>query len=223
MQRWRRGVRIGMIAVAGLVLLVTAVPQVASGVGLSSLASRLASLSSCSSGPGSSGSSGSCCSSGGGSASGSGGCATGPATVTGTATVTGAPSGFVAPFVGAGACPFTGAASLLTLCADPNYALADNGVYTLSLDPGTWVIDGFYEINAFGGAFLGAPHVITVSPGGTSVLNVTVHYSKPVTLEVSVQVVGLPSGVALQNATVTLCPKGSPYSGGTQPLTCVNA
>jgi len=223
MQRWRRGVRIAMIAVAGIVLLVTAVPQVASGIGLSSLATRLASPSSCSGSSGGSGSSGSCCSSGSGSASGSSGCNSGPATVTGTATITGAPSGFVAPFVGAGACPFTGPASVHTLCPDPNYALVDSGLYTLSLTPGTWVIEGFYEINAFGGAFLGAPEVVTLSPGQSSVLDVSIKYSKPATLDVGVRVKRLPAGVALENASVILCPAGSSYSGGTQPLTCVNS
>jgi len=224
----RKMVRGGMIAVAGIVLLMTAVPQVASGIGLSALANRLDSATSCSSGSGSSGSgsSGSCCSGGSGSASGSGSgsgqCVTGPGTVTGTVTVTGAPKNFVPPFSGAGACPDTGPSSVTTLCADPDYALADNGSYTLTLDPGTWVIDGFYEINGFGGAFLGAPQVVTVTSGGTLVLDTTVPYAKPATLKATVTVSGLPSGVTVQDTTVLLCPSGAPYSGGVQPLTCVN-
>ena len=64
--------------------------------------------------------------------------------------------------------------------------------------------------------------MVTVSPGDTAVLDVTVHYARPATLDVSIRVKGLPAGVALQDTSVILCPAGSPYSGGAQPLTCVN-
>ena len=55
MARWRKQVRLALIAVAGFVLLVTVLPQVASGIGLGALANRLDSATTC----GSSGSSGS--------------------------------------------------------------------------------------------------------------------------------------------------------------------
>jgi hypothetical protein len=227
MERWRRTVRNGLIAVAGLVLMATAVPQVASGIGLTALASRLSSLTSCSGSSGSdasSGSSGSSCCSGssGSSTSGAGGCATGPGTVTGTVAVTGAPAGSSFPYVGAGACPYTGPASLTALCPDPIYSLAGNGTYTLSLDPGTWVVDGFYEVNPFGGAFLSTPDVVTVGPGGTTVLDLTVPYVPPAKLSAKIKVTGLPAGVTVQDVTLLLCPAGTQYAGGARPLACVD-
>lgn len=224
MKRWRRTVRIGMFLVAGLVLLVTAVPQVASGVGLSSLANRLDSLTSCSGSSGSGGSSGGSCCSGasGGSMSGSGTCATGPGTVTGSVAVTGAPAGSSFPLTGAGACPYAGPSSLTTLCANPEYSLAGGGTYTLSLDPGTWVVDGFYEVNPFGGAFLSTPQVVTVAPGGTTVLDLTVPYRQPATLDAKIKVKGLPAGITVQSVSLVLCPTGTPYTGSTQPLPCVS-
>ena len=224
MKRWRRTVRIGMLAVAGVVLLAVAVPQVASGIGLTSLANRLASLTSCSSG--SSDSSGSsCCSGSSGSASesGSSGCATGPGTVTGSVTVTGAPVGSAPTYVGAGACPYLGPSSLAALCPDPSYALQYNGSYTFSLDPGTWVVSGFYEVNPFGGAFLGTPQVVTVTSGGTLTLDLTVPYVKPATLAALVKVTGLPTGTTVQSVSVLLCPAGSPYTGDPAPITCVSS
>ena len=48
MKRWNQRVRLGVIAVASFVLLVTVLPQVASGLGLGPLANRLASSVSCS-------------------------------------------------------------------------------------------------------------------------------------------------------------------------------
>jgi hypothetical protein len=223
MRRGRRAVRFGIIGAAGLVLLVTALPQVASGIGLGSLANRLDGAAICSSGSGSG--SGSCCSGSSGSDSGSGGsgsgqCTTGPGTVTGAVTVTGGPKTFSPAYAGAGACLDEGNPDVP--CADPVYSLAADGSYSLSLDPGTWVVDGFYEDNASGGAFLGTPTIVTVTSGGTLVVNATVPYSRPAKLKSTVTVTGLPSGVAVQDATVLLCPAGSPYSGGVQPITCVN-
>lgn len=223
MKRLRRTVRIGLLAVAGVVMLATAVPQVASGIGLTSLANRLASLTSCSSG--SSGSSGSsCCSGSSGSTSGSGssGCATGPGTVTGSVNVTGAPVGSAPNFIGAGACRYIDPSSLTALCPNPSFALQSAGSYTLSLDPGAWVISGFYEVNPFGGAFIGTPQLVTVTSGGTLALDLTVPYVKPSTLSALVKVTGLPSGIAPQSVSVLLCPAGSPYAGDPAPLTCVN-
>jgi len=135
-------------------------------------------------------------------------------------TITGGPKNFSPAYSGAGACLDEGNPDVL--CADPIYSLASGGTYSLTLDPGTWVVDGFYENNAFGGAFLGTPTVVTVTSGGTLVVNSTVPYSRPATLKATVTVTGLPSGVAVQDATVLLCPAGAPYSGGVQAVSCVN-
>jgi hypothetical protein len=139
--------------------------------------------------------------------------------VVGTVTVTGAPSGFVAPYIGAGACPDVG--DVTDVCANPIFTLAQNGSYSLSLDPGTWVVYGFYEINAFGGAFIGAPNVVTVVSGGTLVANVTVPYRVPATLKAKVTVTNVPTDAPIQNVGLVLCPAGVTLSGGTTPLTCV--
>jgi hypothetical protein len=231
MRGWRRQVRFGIIAVAGFVLLVTVLPQVASGIGLGSLANRLDSAAACSGSSGSSGGSGSgssggsCCtgssdSGGSGSGSGSSQCNTGPGTVTGNVVVSGAPKSFFPSAIGAGACASTG--TITTLCADPIFALQSDGTYSLSLDPGDWVVYGFYENSLFGGAFLSKPQVVTVTSGGTVVVNAVVPFAKPATLKATVTVTGLPAGVPLQSVGVLLCPAGSPFSGGIQPLTCVN-
>ena len=59
MKRWKQWARLAVIAAASCVLVVTVLPQVASGIGLGPLANRLASSGSCSSGGGS-GSSSTC-------------------------------------------------------------------------------------------------------------------------------------------------------------------
>jgi hypothetical protein len=133
--------------------------------------------------------------------------------------VSGAPKTFQPSVVGAGACAVTGAVT--TLCADPIFALESDGTYSLSLDPGDWAVYGFYENSLFGGAFLSTPQVVTVTSGGTVVVNAVVPYAKPATLKSTVTVTGLPAGVPLQSVGILLCPAGSPFSGGTQPLTCV--
>ena len=136
-----------IIAAASFVLLVTVLPQIGSSIGLTSLANRIVGNESCV-GSGSSGSSGSssmCCSGSSGSSgssSSTGQCGMG--TVTGTVTVTGTPKKFTPAYLGAGACPTTTPPN--EACSDPQYALATtNGVYRLSLSPGTWHVDGFYE------------------------------------------------------------------------------
>ena len=230
MKRWRKQVRFAMIAVAGFVLLVTVLPQVASGIGLGGLASRLASTTSCSGSSDSSGSSGSsdssssCCSGSSGSSdsSGSSGCVTGPGTVSGTVTLTGAPAGFVPSLFGVGACPSVSPGQ--PLCAFPQYGLVNSGSsgsYNLSLSPGTWVLYGFYESAFLGGAFTGSPNVVSVTSGANRVLDTTVPYVKPATLDVTVSVTGLPAGAPVTSAYTVLCPTGIPYDGTTQPLPCV--
>ena len=227
MRQWRKQIRLAMIAVAGFVLLVTVLPQVASGIGLGALANRLDGTVTCSgsSGSGSSGSVGSsdssssCCSGSSGSSgsvgSGSSGCVNGPGTVTGTVTVTGAPAGFTPGVLGAGVCPEPDPSE--TLCAAPQYALANGPDYTLSLDPGSYVLWGFYENSFSGGAFLSAPQVVTVESGGTLVVDTSVPYAKPATLSATVTVTGLPAGVLLTSATVVLCPAGITFDPNAQP------
>ena len=228
MTRWRHQIRFVIIAVAGFVLLVTVLPEVASGIGLGGLANRLDATTTCSGSSGSSGSSGlsdssgSCCSGSSGSSgtSGSSGCATGPGTVSGTVAVTGAPLGFSPGVLGAGACPYVAPGQ--PLCAFPQYGLTSSGAgYTLSLNPGTWILYAFYENALFGGAFLGSPHVVTIESGATVVVNATVPYAVPATLGVSVHVNGMPAGVTVTSSSVVLCPSNLPYDGVTVPLPCV--
>lgn len=225
MANWRRNLRIGVIAVASFVLLVTVLPQVANAIGLGSLAHRLASTASCSSGSSGSGSSGSnsstCCSGSSGS-SGSGsssGCSTGSGTVTGKISIMGAPKGFSPPYIGAGACPITGPTE--TFCANPTYVLTTNGAYSLSLSAGTWVIAGFYELAPYGGAFIGPSKTVTVSAGGTVTAHLTVPYAAPAELTGTVQVTGVPTGVTIQELEVVLCPSWAPITNGFPSIACV--
>jgi hypothetical protein len=47
------------------------------------------------------------------------------------------------------------------------------------LTPGSWRVDGFYEINAHGGAFLGTSRIIVVAANQPITADFTVPYSKP--------------------------------------------
>ncbi len=218
MAKWRKQIRLGIIAVASFVLLVTVLPQVASGIGLGSLAGRLA-ASGCGSGAGSSGgSSSSCCSgSSGSSGDSSSTCGTGTGDVVGTVTVTGAPKNFAPPYLGAGACPDTGPTG--QFCADPIYALSTDGsTYSLNLTSGTWRLDGFYEINAYGGAFLGPAQVVTVTADQPLDVDLSVPYARPAALSGRVKVTGVPSGIMVEQTSVLLCPPNAPV----QSIACVN-
>jgi len=237
MKRWRKQIRLAMIAVAGFVLLVTVLPQVASGIGLGSLANRLDGTTTCSSGSSgssgsstSSGSSSSCCSGSSGSTASSGssgssdssGCVAGPGTVTGSVAVTGAPVGFSPAVVGAGVCPEPDPGD--ALCADPQVALAQSGTYSLSLTAGSYVLWGFYGTSLDSGTFLGTPLVVTVESGGTQIVNTTVPYVKPASVDATLAVTGLPAGVLITSATVTLCPVGITYDPSAQPpLPCATS
>jgi hypothetical protein len=139
--------------------------------------------------------------------------------VNGTVTLTGAPRGFVPPNVGAGACPDTGPPS--GLCSDPQYALGVNGQYTLVLTPGTWRIAGFYEINAYGGAFIGPSQVVSVPAGSTITENLTVPYARPASLTGTVRVTGVPAALSISPQAL-LCPSYALYSGGFPSIACVS-
>ncbi len=206
MKRWKQWARLAVIAAASCVLVVTVLPQVASGIGLGPLANRLASSGSCSSSGGGSGSSSTCSVQG---------------TVTGTITVTGAPKGFVPAYKGAGACPDSGPAGMA--CANPIYALAgSSGTYTLALTPGKWRMAGFYEMHAYGGAFLGSPRVVSIHANKTITVNVTTAYRKPAAVKGSIAVTGVLSGFQVQQLTVLLCPSYAPFDGTFASIACVS-
>jgi hypothetical protein len=146
---------------------------------------------------------------------------TGPGNVTGTVSVTGAPSGFAPTYLGVGACPAPVTPGIA--CANPVYTLAVGANYTLSLAAGQWDVAGFYENNAYGGVFLSPFRVVTVPSGGTVAENFTVKYRSPATLQGTVQVLGVPTGVPVYQLTVLLCPSFAPYTGGIPSIACVNA
>ena len=143
-----------------------------------------------------------------------------PGSVTGTVAVTGAPAGFVPVYTGAAACPTSNPPG--PVCANPVYSLASNGTYTLPLTAGSWNVVGFYEVNGFGGAFLGTSQVVTVPGGGTVTLNLTVPYTPPASLNGTIAVYGAPPGDPIQQFTVLLCPSYAPYTGGAPSIACVN-
>jgi hypothetical protein len=205
MKRWKQWTRLGVIGVASFVLLVTVLPQVASGLGLGPLAKRLASPAPCSSGSLGAGSSSQC---------------TPVGTVTGKVTVTGKPAGFVPAYLGAGACPDSGPAGMA--CANPVYALATNGTYSLSLTAGKWRVDGFYEVNALGGVFLGTSQVVAVKANAKVTKNFTVTYQKPAALKGTITVTGVPAGIPVEQLSVLLCPSFAPYNGKSASIACVN-
>jgi hypothetical protein len=211
MKSWKQRGRLAVIVAASFVLLVTVLPEIASGFGLTVLGNRLASSVSCSSGGSSTGSS---------TGSSSSVCS-GSGTVRGTVTVTGAPPNFIPAYVGAGACPASGPPGLV--CANPIYSLSSSGRYTLSLPAGTWNVDGFYEINGFGGPFLGIARVVTVTAGESLTQNLTVPYRNPAALTGTISVTNIPAGQQVQEFTVLLCPSYAPYNGVTSSIACVNS
>ncbi len=194
MKRWKQWIRLAVIAAASFVLLVTVLPQVASGIGLGPLAHRLASSAGCSSGG-----TGSTC---------------GPeGTVLGTVTISGSPVGFHPAYEGAGACPDSGPAGMI--CANPLYALADGtGHYRLSLPVGKWRVAGFYVINQFGGTFLGSPKVLSVSADQNIVDYAAVAYQKPAAIKGTITVTGVPAGIPIDQLFVVLCPSYAHFTGG---------
>jgi hypothetical protein len=141
-------------------------------------------------------------------------------TVTGTITVTGAPKKFTPAYEGAGACPTTSPPN--QVCAEPVYALATNGVYTLRLNPGTWRLSGFYENSAYGGAFLGTAQTVTVTSGGTVHENLTAPYSKPASLTGTITIKNVPPVDPVEQLEVLLCPSYAPYNGVNPSIACVN-
>jgi hypothetical protein len=119
-----------------------------------------------------------------------------------------------------GACPSSGPPA--QVCADPDYTLAEDGTYSLSLAAGSWNIGAFYEINPLGGAFLGGFETVTVPSGGSVDENLTVAYQKPSTLKGQVRVTGVPKSLPVQELSVLLCPSYAPYNGLDQSIACVS-
>ena len=115
----------------------------------------------------------------------------------------------VLPTPGPGACPDTGPTG--QFCADPIYALSTDGsTYSLNLTSGTWRLDGFYEINAYRGAFLGPAQVVTVTADQPLDVDLSVPYARPAALSGRVQVTGVPSGITVEQTSVLLCPPNAP-------------
>ena len=224
MKTWQQRTRAIVIALASFVLLITVLPEIASGLGLTPLGNRLASTTSMSCrGPGTgrgdklmNSSSSTCCPGSSGSSSST--CP--PGTISGTVKITGAPKGFTPAYEGAGGCPDTGPPG--QMCANPVYALATDGNYTLSLAAGKWRVAGFYEINAFGGAFLGSSVVVHVPSGGQVTLDLTVPYTAPAAMKGKITVRNVPDNDPIYQLNLIICPSYAPYNGGQVPIACVD-
>jgi hypothetical protein len=201
-------IRAAVIALASFVLLITVLPQIASGLGLTQLANRLATTTSMSCGGGSGSS---------GSSSGTSSSSCPPGTVSGTVTVTGAPKGFSPAYSGAGACRASVRPG--ALCANPVYDLATNGNYSLTLGAGRWRVAGFYENNAFGGVFLGSATVVKVRSGHTVRLDLTVPYTAPAAMTGTLTVHNVPLNETVFQISLEICPSFAPQAGG---LPCVS-
>ena len=139
-------------------------------------------------------------------------------TVSGTVTVTGAPKNFSA-FIGVAACKGTPSGA----CPLPQYSLASQSNYTITLTAGSWTLQGFYEIGVFSGPFLGKASSITVAPNSSQSIDFTIAFSDPGVVHASVKVTNIPSGTSLAGIGALACPAYAPYSEGTQPLECAQS
>jgi Neocarzinostatin family len=217
MRRLRQRARLGVVAAASFVLLVLVLPQVATGIGLGSLAARITDSGACgSSGSGSSGSG----SFVGGSGSGSGSSTCGPATLTAspnsalvdgqTISVTG--SGFPPNSeVGLTECKL--GAGLLGCALDSALELGTNGSGSFSTP---FTVSRIIEISSKSGevdknfncapgrCFLGAAELFNYNPVATSPLNFNPR--SPLALRGTVSTTGTvvtKTGVATISGTVT--------------------
>jgi hypothetical protein len=173
-------VRLAVVGVASFVLLVTVLPQIASSIGLSSLANRLDASVSCSSGSssGSSASSSSSCSSSGSSSSG-----LLDGTLQGTVTVKAVPSGVKIRHIYVYACP------ILTPWTSGNppatCTLAESAKKSPSYDyaqllAGEYTLHPGYISNKGSWTRVKASMnpMVTVLPGQTTIKDMTVNYHK---------------------------------------------
>ena len=127
-------------------------------------------------------------------------------TVSGTLTVTGAPKGFAPALTAVGACK-TGA---FATCTTPQLSQASGNTYTFTLPVGTWHLQGFYVLVPYGGAFLGTPATVTVQTDKNTTVNLTVAYKKPGSVEGTLSVTKIPSGVTVSEKAVVACPSDAP-------------
>ncbi len=123
--------------------------------------------------------------------------------------------------MGVGGCPASDPPG--KICANPEYALATNGHYSLTLAAGSWRVAGFYEINAFGGPFLGPDVEVNVPAGGTTTLNATVPYTAPAAMKGTLTVRNVPTNDEVYEVTLLICPSYAPYNGGPAPIVCVSS
>ena len=129
--------------------------------------------------------------------------------VVGTVTVTGAPPGFNG-FSGAFACQGADSSD----CASPivsNQNFGGGSTYQVLLTAGTWNVAGNYQLNFSGGVFAGPGTNVTVVPGATTTVNLTVPYVAPGAVIGMVDVTGLPASSTIQEALVLACPAAHPY------------
>ena len=139
-------------------------------------------------------------------------------TVSGTVTVTGAPKNFTA-YVGVAAC----VGSTPGACPNPQYSLASQSSYSMTLAAGTWSIQGFYELGAFSGPFLGQATTVTVAANSSQTLNFTIAYSQPGVVHAHIGVANVPTGTTLAPIGALACPVYAPYTSGDQPLECTQS
>ena len=139
-------------------------------------------------------------------------------TVSGAVTVTGAPKTFSA-FIGVAACKGTPGGA----CPLPQYSLASQSSYTITLTAGSWSLQGFYELGAFSGPFLGKASSITVAPNSSQSIDFTIAFSEPGVVHAVVKVTNIPFGTSLAGIGALACPAYAPYSEGTQPLECAQS
>jgi hypothetical protein len=141
-----------------------------------------------------------------------------PGQVTGNVTVAKAPAGF-SGIVGVVACP--GATTTPVGCSSPQYTISGSGgSYTLALPAGTWQVTGFYEIGDGSGAFFGPSRPITVARRGTIRQKLSIQYQSPSGVVGTAGITGVPSGVSIEELSVTACPASTPIIGGTPSLFC---
>ncbi len=127
-------------------------------------------------------------------------------TVSGTVTVTGAPKGFTPALSGVGGCK----SGAFATCSSPKFAVASGAPYTFTLPGGTWHLQGFYVLTPFGGGFLGSSATVTVQTGKTDTVNFTVAYKKPGSVNGTVSVTKVPSGITVSQKTAEACPSYAP-------------
>jgi hypothetical protein len=171
-------IRLAVVGVASFVLLVTVLPQIASSIGLRSLASRLDATTSCSSSGSSSGSSGSSSSS----CSSSSSTPNLDGTATGTVTVTDVPHGVKIRYILVAACPIT--VVWTSGPTPPGCTLTESKrtlPYSIKLMAGEYTLHPGYIATT--GSYIrvktSSKPMVTILPQQTTTKDMTVKYRKP--------------------------------------------